>query len=364
MLEYSVLAQTPLLRSRLDNFLYAAMDEAVVVPIWTDATRLTAVATSGTNTVTVATPYLDYDASTSVSDYYVILWASESSYEVVKVSSLNSTTLTLAENLVSTWPANSTIVAPAKLARIAQSVTGTQIAHDVRPYKIIFDIDESSPSVNRVTAITPDTYRSVDVYAPATEGGEDYEFGYDHPLTLIDAQTGVVGIDNGARTKPYLTIPYREIFATRAELSDWFGFLDLRQGRRVPFLFPSWEKDFTPTDIGFDYIEYTANGYYDWINMTDGRKDVAIMIERDILSFDPGDQVYKRITNVTSPGGGIERIYLNPNMSAFFSADYDKIRVSFLRYCRMASDTAEIAHVTNCISRVKTTFTELPESPA
>jgi len=365
MLEYSVLAQTPLLRSRLDNFLWGSQDQAVVIPIWTDATRLGTAATSGSSSITVSTANLDYDASTPVSNYYVILWASESSYEVVKVSAVSSGALTLAENLVSTWPAGSTIVAPAKLARISQQVSGNQIAHDLRPYKILFDVDESSPSVNRITTLSPTTYRGVDVYKPATEGGEDGAFEYDHPLTVIDAQTGVVGLDVGARSKPYQRIPYREIFATRAGLSAWLGFLDRRQGRRVPFMYPSWERDFTPVALSTSvsgYIEYTANGFYDWIGLTGGRKDVAIIIERDITAYDRGDHVYQRISSVTSPGGGVERIHMD--MSAFSTGDHANIRVSHLRYCRLESDTTEIAHQTNCISTVKATFRELPESPA
>lgn len=359
VLEYAVLAQTPQLRGRLDNFIWSSQDEAVMVPIWTDATRLSATANSGQANVTVNTTYLDYDTNG-----YLILWNSPSSYEVVAIQSLTSSTVTLTQNLLATWPAGSTVVAPARLGRFEQRFSGSQIAHDVRQYKILFEIDEGSFSTNRITTISPPAYLSVDVFKPttfasSTEASEDLDFGYEHPLTVIDEQTGVVALDTGARDKPYLLIPYAQKFGTRQQLSEWLGFLDRRQGRRIPFWISSWENDFVPVSLGTGIngnIDYRANGYASLIGVVQGRRDIAIHILRQSFFYNPGDQVNKRIASVSDIGGGLERLTLST--TDFASGDVDKIKVSFLRYCRLEADTVEIAWKSSCVSQTRVTLRE------
>lgn len=362
MLEYSVLPQSPLLQTRFDNFLWGASDEAMMVPIWTDVQRLGTAAASGTNTVTVNTVTYDYDTNG-----YVILWRSPTSYEVVAISSVASGSLTLAENLVSTWPAYSTVVMPARLGRLSQQMQGNQIAHGLRPYKLIFEIDEGSYSTNRITTLSPTQYLSTDTFEfptvpTATEASDDLDFTYEYTYNVIDAQTGAVALDTGARDKPYVLVPYAQKFRNRAQISEWWGFLDRRQGRRVPVWVPSWERDFLPTSMGIDLLNYTANGYADLIDGADGRKDMMILYERAGLAQPVGQRLYKRITAAADNGDGTEQIAFS---TVFMNAlDFDKIRVSFLRYARLESDTAEMAWKTSCISVIRQTLRELFSVPS
>jgi hypothetical protein len=363
MFEYSVLPQSQVLQTRLENFLWGKSDEAMIVPIWTDAQRLTTAATSGTATVTVNTVTYDYDTNG-----YVILWRSPSSYEVVAIDSLNSTTLTLEENLVSTWPIG-TIVAPARLGRLTQQMQGTQIAHNLRPYKLIFEIDEASYSTNRITALSPTQYLSRDTFEfptvpTSTEASDDLDFGYDQSYAIIDAQTGAVALDTGARPTPTLLIPYAQKFANRTQISEWWGFLDRRQGRRVPFWMPSWEKDFQPVTITNGVsgaIDYEANGYADWIDAASGRKDIAIIYLAQGQVYAQGHHQRVRITAATNNGDGTETI--NCPLNFVYEEDKNLIRVSFLRFCRMESDTVEIAWKNTCIAVTKQPFREMYSVP-
>jgi hypothetical protein len=356
ILEYSILAQTPLLRSRLDNLIWSSMDASVMLPIWTDGQRLTTAATSGTATVTVSTATYDYDTNN-----YVILWSSPSSYEVVAIQSVGASSLTLEENLVSTWPIG-TVVAPARLARISSRVDGTQIAHDVRPYKIVFEVDEASPSTNRITTLSPSQYRDVDIFTDSTEASEDLPFGYEHSREEIDFETGLVNLDAGAQDDPTLLIPYAETFQNRAEISSWLGFLDRRKGRRVPFWIPSWEKDFELTAMSSVDVTYASNGYTSLINLADGRKDFVLIYERDGVVYNKGDQIYVRGTAVVDNGDGTETLDIAIGGSTH-SSDVDKVRLSYLRYCRLESDTVEIAWQTSCVARSVVRLRELLNVP-
>ena len=363
MLEYSVLPESPLLQTRLENFLWGNSDAAMIVPIWTDAQRLTTAATSGTPTVTISTTTYDYDTNG-----YVILWASPSSYEVVAILSLTSTTITLEENLVSTWPIG-TVVAPARLGRLTQQMPGRQIAHNLRPYSLVFEIDEASFSTNRVTTLSPTQYLSRDTFefptVPThTEASDDLDFGYEHSYGVIDAQTGAVALDTGARSTPTLAIPYAQKFANRAQVSEWWGFLDLRQGRRVPFWMPSWEKDFQPITINNGFtgsIVYTANGYADWVDVASGRKDIAIIYLQTGQVYTQGHHQRIRITAAVNNGNGTETI--DCPLTFVYDADKALVRISFLRFCRLDSDTAEIAWKTSCIAQTRQTMREMYSVP-
>lgn len=363
MLEYNVLPTSQLFQTRLENFLWGKSDEAMLVPVWTDAQRLTTAASSGGNTVTVPTTTYDYDANG-----YVILWRSPSSYEAVAIASLNSTTLTLEENLVSTWPIG-TVVVPARLGRLTQQMPGKQIAHNVRPYSLVFEIDEGSYSTNRVTTLSPTQYLSRDTFefptVPThTEASEDLDFSYEHTYPIIDAQTGAVALDTGARSKPYTLVPYAQRFANRTQISEWLGFLELRQGRRVPFWMPSWEKDFQPVSISngaLGSITYTSNGFADWIDAADGRKDIAIIYLQNGQVYSAGHHQRVRITAATNNGNGTETI--NCPLNFVYDEDKEKIRISFLRYCRLESDAVEIAWKTSCIAFTRVTMREMYSVP-
>lgn len=357
-LEYAALPVTQIERQRLDNFIWSKHKGAMLLPIWTDAQVLQSTAASGQPVVSISTPTYDYDAG-----QYLILWRDFETYEAVQIQSLISSAVTLSENLVATWTPG-TIVCPARLARMSQSVQGQQHAHGVRPYRFQFDIDESIVSASRITAQSPSQYLSVDAFPSASDGGEVFDFSYQHLRTDIDYQTGAVAIDSGARPSPVLMIPYKEVFADRASVSNWLGFLDRRQGRRIPFWFPSWENDFEPLTINNGVngsIVYDANGYAAMINAASGRKDLAIIYLQQGQVYAAGHQQYIRITAATDNGNGTETI--NCPLNFVYDEDKAKIKISFLRFCRMESDSIEIAWETTTVARTQTIFRELSNVP-
>lgn len=361
--EYSVLPQTPILQAMLENFLWGKSDEAMLIPIWTDGQRLTTAATSGTPTITINTVGYDFDANG-----YAMLWRSPTSYEAVAIASLTTTAITLTENLAATWAAG-TVVLPARLGRLSQSMQGTQIAHSIRPYKLICEIDEGSYSTNRITALSPTQYLSRDLFEfptvpTSTEASDDLDFSYEHTYQIIDAQTGAVALDTGARPTPGVLVPYAQKFRNRAQISEWLGFLDRRQGRRVPFWMPSWERDFYPVTINNGFsgsIVYTTNGYADWIDGASGRKDIGIRYLQQGQVYTQGHLQTVRITAAVNNNDGTETI----DCPLTFVYDEDKLKViiSFLRYCRLEADTVEISWQTSCIATTKVTFRELLNVP-
>ncbi len=338
--------------------LWAVGHEALVMPIWNDRQHLEAPVEAGDTVIPVDTVFYDFDPGS-----FVVFWRAPDLCEAVEIESLTETEITLSEPVEGDWPTGTRIY-PGKLCRIEPGPRGGQIAHDVRRYGIIVSIDEGAPSLNRVSAITPDQYRDVDIFPTPTEASEDLSLDYEPNWNEIDFDTGIVGIDSGASNRSDLVIPYRQIFASRQEIAEWLGFLDRRRGSSEPFWTPSWEHDFVPVAaLGgiLGHIDYEANGFADLIGVEDGRKDIVITAERATILHDPGDQVYRRITAATEVSPGVERI--NTYMADFAADEYDKIRVSFARYCRLNTSTIELFWLTNCYAQCLTSFRELRNVP-
>lgn len=361
-LEYLCFGLTSLERSRMDNFIRAYQHTGFLLPIWTDVQTLTVQANSGQNVVNIATETYDYDA-----DQYVILWANHNNYEAVQIDSLSANSLTLIENLANTWPVG-TQVLPARLARMAQSLKGVRHSNDVRFYRFQFDLDESSPSFNRITAISPSLYNlSVDIFGDFADSNELLDWEYQHPLQVIDGQTGVVRLDAGAASVPALLLPYQKLFTDRSQVSQWWGFLERRQGQRLPLILTTYEEDFggsytVTTNASFKAeITYPRTGYAAaFANNQAG--DLVWVTPRENFSIftawtDP--IIVQRVESVVDLGNDNERATLIDFLPASVSVDPQRWYIGLARYCRLAGDVVETNWLSPCVAETKISFREM-----
>lgn len=369
-LEFSVLPLDDHERSALDVFMWGAMRSPVVVPIWTDPQTLQSAASSGQPVVTIPTTTYDFDE-----DAYICLWQDWNSYEVVQIDSLTSSSVTCTENLVSTWPAG-TCVLPARLARINPRQSSTRMGGgnltpsvvseglcDVAPWKVVFDIDETSRSINRLGSLTPTQYLSIDVYPSDPDYSESLSLDLDADFGIIDAQTGVVAVDSSAKLFPTQLFQYNDKFFTRADISTFLNYIHRWNGSRAPFWLSTQENDFVPTavDAGFTgWLTYKATGYPDFVSGT-YRNAISIHYLRNGLILQAGSETQRGILDAEVLGGGLERIQIN--VENIGSDDFDKFRVSFLKYCRLESDVVELSWINGCMANVRLTMRELPNYP-
>ena len=358
-LEYSILPLSAQERASLDLFLWGNMGGATMLPIWTDQQVLQVQANSGQAVVSVPTATYDFD-----NGYYCCLWRDWNLYEVVQIASFTSSAITLSENLVSTWPVG-TVVMPARLARVAFQQSSNRFGCDVDPWRATFNIDESSRSTNRVTALSPTQHKSVDIYPSDSDFSEAQSMDLAATFGTVDAQTGIVAIDSAAKLYPSTIFQYSDKFFSRADISSFFGFLDRRQGCRVPFWLSTNEADFVVTareetgPLGQGWLSYLATGFDGFWN---GNIRNAILIRYLQAGAQPiGTEYYQQINDADSPSAGVERI--KTLVSVIDSADIGKFRTSFLRYCRLEADTVEISWLGGCGASVKFVVRELPNYP-
>lgn len=358
-LEYSILPLTVQERSSLDIFLWGAMRSPVMLPIWTDAQTLQADAASGQPVVSVTTTTYDFDVGE-----YCCLWRDWNLYEVVQIQSMTSSSITLTQNLVSTWPATLTAVLPARLARIAQKQTSARFGGDVATWRLTFEISEASRSSNRINVFTPQQVLGVDVYPSDSDYSESLPLDLDGAFGLIDFGTGAVAVDSAAKLIPATIFQYSDLFATREAISIFWGYSTRWNGSRIPFWLSTQEADFDLTQLSTGLsgtMTWKKNGLAAF-QLPNNRKQVSFHYCSQGQINPPGTEIYKTISAITDIGGGLEQATLN--VEEFGGGDFDKVRASFLRYCRLESDTIELTWLGGCGAQVKLVIRELPNYPS
>jgi hypothetical protein len=352
-LDYQVTLSTPNQRARYHAALFRP-GQTYTVPVWTDWTELTAEGTGGASSLSLDTVKRDIEIGSYIgacSDPY-----DPRTYQFFKVGSRDDTSTTFSTGTIGTTLPDESPVFPARLMTLedAQPVSHTR---DRETWALTFRVLSTELSSRRVTAYTPtETYKSLERFtlSPATVEWLD-EKGYQ----LQRRQGGGDDFQEAVDTGSARTIPVRVLLTTRDELSEFYGWLDARQGKKNGLWVVTDEKDMEVTARTATTITITAIDYTSKYNLHHARRDI------EFTKVD-GTYVRRRITACVNNGNGTETLTMAtgvPNLA-------DIARVSFLRYCVCTSDTFELtfhrdlsevgAHIVEC----SFSFTELLFSPA
>ena len=224
--------------------LYKYIHDLWEIPIWYDKTLLTSQAVVGQAILEVEDPTNRhfYDGR----DCIII---SNGSYEKGTISVVGSDSnpqITLSDNLVNTWPANS-LVLPLYKFRIqpVQEIDGIQ---EKPVQKISFDAREEFETLRAYSYFLPDsgldTYLDHDLFlTPPKHAITSF---YQHPHELLQMLGLGHEITHYDETELGLSLSY--IFTNR---EDTWGFLktfDSKKGRLGAFWIPSWNKDIIVTE--------------------------------------------------------------------------------------------------------------------
>lgn len=354
-LDYSFLPVSPAERAHIENFLWASQKDNVLVPVWTDIQELDVDVDAGDTNIPVDTVTYDYDVG-----QYALFYGSHREREAVEIAEVHADHLVLAEPLLDGWLAG-TIIAPARIGRVAQTIEGTTHRPDARPLKVTCRLSEDDESINRVGALSVQNYLGHPIFKVPPETSETARWSLESSFPLLDFQTGLTARDAGAREKPWTVFAFNDVFIDRDEISQWWAFLNVRQGRRVPFWIPTWERDFKATLFQFGGFVYEANGYAEFVNLTEGRRDIVIYCEQDVTSYAAGTFAPRRPTAVVDNLDGTESMTVS--MSDFTSGEWAKTRISLLRFCRLEGDEVELAWQSVKTAKTSVAMREMWQTP-
>ncbi len=179
-------------------------------------------------------------------------------------------------------------------------------------------------------------------------------------FVLLDSRTGKrVSDEQAPAAAP--TRPFIWTAIGRDEIASMRTFLDARRGRAVPFWFPTFQWDLSfygdalegQTIIPIRWARYVQQMW----GTTGGRRHVAVWTP-PLPSMD-----YYRISEATDPGDYQEEsITIDPAATR----DYPEAGtvISFLRFCRLEEDVAEIRYLSSDVAEAKIHVREIPmEAP-
>jgi hypothetical protein len=347
--EYHLSPTSGAARARLQGELYTP-GQFYCVPVWSDSGVLTAQATSGTNTLSLDTTKRDYEVGSYVG--FCSDLGNPATFQFYKITAVADAQITLDSN-ISTTVASGKPVFPARVASLSDdSFAMKSFAADHEDTVLRFELIESELSTRRITAYTPSTtYLSKEVFTLETA---KVSFLDDRPYS-IERRIQSHGRDYqfAKDTGSPQTFPVRFLLTTRAALSEFFGWLDARQGKLNPLWVSSKERDLIATarPTGTT-LTVTRTGF----SLHHGRRHL------EITAVDGSTSRY-RVTGVVS-NGATETWSVDTPMPVFA----DIAKVSFLKYCTLAQDTISIRYFKGgsngaVIAESAVSFRELLTSP-
>lgn len=340
-------------RSRLQAALWTP-GETYKLPIANDWGKLTAQATAGASTLSLDTTLRDYEIGSHVAVWENIFDASTCQF--FEVTSRTDTQLGITPNVGTTLPINSPVM-PARLACLPDddlSVKSHMIDRETAVLQ--FEILSTELSSRRITAHTPaETYKSIEVFS-LERAKVEWLDPTDSQISGRKQGTGnPTGNDyyRALDTGSPITIPLRVTLTTRQAKSEFYGWMDARQGSQNPVWVISEDADLNVTAVSGGDITISHIGYASRYNTHSARRDLAI------LKTD-GSYVYRRIAAAVDNLDGTETLDM-----ASPPALVDISKVSFLKLCT-APDRFELRdhrNGTGFITECEFVMTDLLTTP-
>lgn len=347
-LEYHVSPISGAARARLQGHLYTP-GTFYCVPVWSDYGLTTAQATAGASTISCDTTKRDYEAlsycgtCTDPSD--------PTTYQFFQILSVADAALTLTSTVGTTIPSGS-YVFPARVCSISEDTLAVKsFAADHEDTVLRFALIESELSTRRITAYTPSTtYKSTEVFTLETA---KVSFLDDRPYD-ISRRTQAHGRDYqyAMDTGSPQTFPVRFLLTSRSALSNFYGWLDARQGKLNPLFVSTKEKDLIvlarPTSDSLT-VQKTGFAFHQ------GRRHLEFLLN-------DGTYTRKRVLSVTDNGTTETWTFGAPSEDSLPTLG-QIVKVSFLKYCTLAQDIIQIRHWKGQIAESSLSFKELLTSP-
>lgn len=353
-LEYKITPASANARARLQAALWQPA-EVYTVPIEKDWGRTTAGSDAGTDIINCDTTLRDYEVGSYC--YHRPDARDPSTWRQYQIKALTDTTIQTWTPLVADI-AEGDEVSPARMAVLPDdSLSFESHTADRETAALSFDILSTELSTRRVTAYTPaQTYKSIEVFNLAKARVDWLDPAQYQIQRRVEGAGNHTGNDyqRGLDTGSARTIPVRVLLDGREALSEFYGWMEARQGRQNPVWVPSFERDLEIVSSFTGGFNITNMGYTAYYNLHHGRRDFAYIYTDGTMSFG-------RIT-LAADNGATEAL----TVSAAPSVGKTVERISFLKYCT-APDTFELTHHrngTDFISECSLNLNELLTSPA
>jgi hypothetical protein len=349
-LVYDYFTESPKQTSYFRKQAWRNQTNRVAVPVWADMQTLTAQLSAGANNIPVNAQGRDYDDGG-----FAVLWKDPFTYEVVQISTVAANQINLAAPTVQAWEAG-TVVTPLRTALLPAELSTGRINPQLIDGAVELRLMETEVSARRYALPSPALYRGLGCFDFYTESSEDIEETLRRRLDVLDNDIGISQV-YAVTDMPQEDQDFRWFAEGRAEIAQMLGWLWYFAGRLNPVWLLSWRYDFElalAVTSGQQQIEVTDWGYRSTYNLSETRRDIAIILKN-------GTIYRRRITAVTTSSGrevlALDSV-INQNIAV---SDVD--RICFLKCVRLTADEVEVEWPTSQAAIASWKFTELTTAP-
>lgn len=297
------------------------------VPVWVDAVQVDAPVAAGATAIPVATSGARFaDAG------HVLLWdavANTGAVAAIATGGIGPASITLAVGLAAALPAWVAVV-PVRAGRLSEfPQVGRFTASASDAINLQFQLREP---LEDAATIAGDLYRGFPVWPFRPDWGTQPAWVPERVLQTIDDDIGppvvydMAAVPQGKTTLGYAMAGSDAVHAFRSALFALAG-------RWSPVWIASYNSDLrviADVAAGASAIDVewpTLSG----LDLADNQRDIRI----ELLN---GSVLYRRITGITTPAGGVERLALDAPIAVGFSAG-DVLLVSMMALCVQDADT-------------------------
>lgn len=223
---------------KIINLMRGWQNRPFAVPVWTDPTRITAIAAVGTTALVLDTTLKSFAAGGSV------LIVNGDSYEMGQISTLTDTEINVVNPLVNTWPIGS-IAYPIQFSHLPEKTAMTRKTDTALIGKIEAACvpGESYAYIPTLTAGT--TYNGYEVLTQQPNWKDGISFDSDFAFGSFDNEVGLMQY-NETEDMQRLTRSYAWLLKSRTEITNFRGLLGRLCGMKNAVYVPTWTNDFTP----------------------------------------------------------------------------------------------------------------------
>ena len=330
-------------RRLIENLLYDWTARAWALPVWTDMSALPGALDAGAVVVPVDTAGLDFAVGS-----IAMLWADPRNYELLEVSAIAPTQISIARPTSRSWPAGTRLY-PCRRARLTDAPSITRLNDRVITSRARFEADEPCDWPPIAPA---ESYLGIPVLEHRSETSESPTASYGRSVVVIDGDVGLVEVDDFSGLVAGRQTHAWKLYG-RTERSSHRSLLYWLQGRTQAVWLPTWTDDMDlmePVTDADTVLVVSWAGISRSLRQQPGRRHLRMQLVS-------GAVIYREVLSSSELDSEREQLVINA-ATGIAIAPSQVQSLCWMALSTLDADRVEIAHINGVdgLAKVRVTF--------
>lgn len=352
-LKFSALALDAQDAAGMESLIWGWQHRPYGVPFWQDAQPLEADIDAGDSLIRVNT----VDRLFAVGGL-ALIWESEFVFEALSIEAVTDDSIAVSSPTQFAWRSGyGSKIVPLFLGRLSNSVDVMRLASFMDSVEVEFSGEAMALAPEPAISLTQ--FKGFDVLDVAPNWDKEQKRNYARSTVTMDPDIGPITVkDKGG--SPLVSHTLNWWIDSHADITKFRAFILKRYGQLVPFWTPTWDVDLVlqaNANAGVSVLTIKLMDYTRFFFPSRARRFLAL------LPTGPGTARYVEVTAAVDNGDGTESLTLAAPLVD--DVTIDGTMISFLTFCRLGSDDAEIVWSNTEFAECNLPIKEIPrELPA